>query len=224
MSMPPRCQHVKVNGVQRDSPALRRKTRCYFHERHHQEYLRVQLDRQRRAQVVEFPPLEDANAIQVSIMEVLRMVLTGAMDRKAAGTVLYGLQLASCNLARTNFRPKMAEEVVTHPSQLRECPIGYTPWDESDWKEQARKHPQDEPFPYETERAAALAKIEQEEKEEQEKQAQQEKEEQAKPAQPQKAAKAAAQPEVSPSALPPKIGPASLTAGENFSPGISTAG
>ena len=66
----PRCQHIKVNGVQCGSPALRRKAYCYFHER-------VQYERKLAAENNSaprnfgFPLLEDANSIQVALMKIV---------------------------------------------------------------------------------------------------------------------------------------------------------
>ena len=42
---PNRCQHIKVNGVQCGSPALRRNRFCFFHKRFHDERIRLSADR-----------------------------------------------------------------------------------------------------------------------------------------------------------------------------------
>ena len=45
--------------------------------------------------------LEDTDSIQIAIMRLLRFLMKGPIDRKDISTLLYGLQLASTNLART---------------------------------------------------------------------------------------------------------------------------
>jgi hypothetical protein len=107
----PRCQHVKVNGVQCGSPALRRKPHCYFHER-------VQYERDLAAENKSgqrkfgFPLLEDANSIQVALMKVIQMLGAGILDHKTAGLMLYALQTASANLRHAKFEPEDLTDVV----------------------------------------------------------------------------------------------------------------
>src|SRR6266850_979159 len=96
-TFPNRCQHIKVNGTQCGCPALRRNQLCYFHKRHHDERVQLNLDRmrddrqkdtrlkdgrtkegrtkegrtkaaRRRPVTIDLPVLEDANSIQVSLM------------------------------------------------------------------------------------------------------------------------------------------------------------
>ena len=51
------------------------------------------------------PVLEDANSIQIALMQVMRLILSGQLDPKTASLLLYALQTASSNLGRTNFEP-----------------------------------------------------------------------------------------------------------------------
>jgi hypothetical protein len=107
----PRCQHVKVNGVQCGSPALRRRAHCYFHTR-------VEHERQAATEVRDgkrsfgFPLLEDANSIQVALMKVVQMLGAGTLDHKTASLMLYALQTASYNLRNTRFEPEKLTDVV----------------------------------------------------------------------------------------------------------------
>jgi hypothetical protein len=107
----PRCQHVKVNGVQCGSPALRNKAHCFFHHRAEHERKLACEDRSGK-RTFGFPLLEDANAIQVALMKVLQWVGAGTIDHKSASLMLYGLQTASYNLRMTKFEPEKATEVV----------------------------------------------------------------------------------------------------------------
>ncbi len=93
----PRCQHVKVNGTQCGSPALRNRRRCYFHEGARIEREKFAADQFAQRRFV-LPLLEDANSVQLALMQVLQLLARGQMDHKTAGLMLYGLQTASCNL------------------------------------------------------------------------------------------------------------------------------
>jgi len=48
---------------------------------------------------LELPPFEDANSIQIALMQVVDALLHNRIDTKRAGLVLYALQTASSNLA-----------------------------------------------------------------------------------------------------------------------------
>src|SRR5271169_720005 len=104
-NFPNRCQHIKVNGTLCGSPALRRNRFCYFHKLHHEETIQLNTDRARRRRnvTIELPVLEDANSIQVMLMQIMRLIITGQIDGKSAGLLLYALQTASANLQSTNF-------------------------------------------------------------------------------------------------------------------------
>jgi len=63
----PRCQHVKVNGTQCGSPALRRRRHCYFHDRMLDGKKRFASSKEVRARPVDsMRLLEDANLVQVA--------------------------------------------------------------------------------------------------------------------------------------------------------------
>src|SRR5260370_42088495 len=61
-----RCQHIKVNGTQCGSPALREAKYCYFHMRWHASRMSVIL-KEREHWIAGLPTLEDANSIQVGL-------------------------------------------------------------------------------------------------------------------------------------------------------------
>jgi hypothetical protein len=89
----PRCGYIKVNGVPCRSPRMKDGELCYAHTR-------MALVRPEK---MDLPPLEDANSIQVGLMEVARGLTDGTMDQKTARLMLYCLQIASSNVARTTF-------------------------------------------------------------------------------------------------------------------------
>jgi hypothetical protein len=133
----PRCQHIKVNGTQCGSPALRRNRLCYFHKTWQGARIALGANRARRASAVfDLPLLEDANSIQLALMQVMRLILSGQIDGKTAGLLLYALQTASSNLARTNFEPTIKTRVVIDPRTVDQTPLGEDPWNRDDYREQ----------------------------------------------------------------------------------------
>ena len=90
-----RCAHLKTNGDRCGSPALSGKELCYFHEKALADERPVRL-----------PVLEDANAIQVSVMIVMDGLYRGNLSYQKAALLLYGLQIASYNLKQLQLAPK----------------------------------------------------------------------------------------------------------------------
>lgn len=136
LTFPNRCQHIKVNGTQCGSPALRRNRFCYFHKRHHEERIALNSDRLKAARsarraTLQLPVLEDANSIQVSLMQIMRLLVTGQLDAKTAGLLLYALQTASANLQRTTFEPNR-HHVILDPAAVDETQLGEYVWTDSD--------------------------------------------------------------------------------------------
>jgi hypothetical protein len=128
----PRCQHVKVNGVQCGSPALRNRSHCFFHTRaEHERQLAVENTEGKRS--FGFPLLEDANSIQVALMKVIQMLGAGVLDHKTASLMLYALQTASYNLRQTRFEPEKATEVVIDEDTVDLTRIKGPQWTASDF-------------------------------------------------------------------------------------------
>jgi hypothetical protein len=117
----PRCQHIKVNGLQCGSPALHHKRFCYFHQAWRQNTSRRPRENGSPAKF-ELPPLEDANSIQMALMHVTRLIVAGKIDNKQAGLLLYALQTASINLKRLTLEPDW-QKVVVNPAAVRFSPI-----------------------------------------------------------------------------------------------------
>jgi hypothetical protein len=133
----PRCEHLKVNGTQCGSPALKRNHFCFFHKRWHETRIVLNANRARRGRAaLDLPVLEDANSIQVSLMQVMRLILSGQVDPKTAGLLLYALQTASSNLSRINFEPAVKTRVVIDPRTVDQTPLGEDPWCREDFEEE----------------------------------------------------------------------------------------
>ena len=128
----PRCQHIKMNGIQCGSPALRGRRQCFFHERAREQHNRIVKSQFKQARFV-LPVLEDANAVQMALMQVMQLIAWGEIDRKVAGLLLFGLQTASANLRKVNFEPIDPTDVVIDREDIRETNIGDPQWSPEDF-------------------------------------------------------------------------------------------
>ena len=157
----PRCRHLKVNGTQCGSPALKDHRFCYFHQRWHER--KIVINRydnsrvahvsgsskrgenntrvphvsgsSRRGKAITLPCLEDANSIQIAVMEIMQLLLEGQIDQKTAGLLFYGLQIASSNLKHINFEPEIKNDIVIDPKKLRETGLAQPLWKNGDFEE-----------------------------------------------------------------------------------------
>jgi hypothetical protein len=130
----PRCQHLKVNGTQCGSPALKRNRFCFFHKRFQEERIKLNCDRARQGRAsLYLPVLEDANSIQVSLMQIMRLLASRQIDAKIASLLLYALQTATFNLRHLNIEPTHIEDVVIDRRTIDQTPIGCDQWSEEDF-------------------------------------------------------------------------------------------
>ncbi len=132
----PRCQHVKVNGTQCGSPALRWRRHCYFHNNVRRERKMI-LANTRVTRMFDLPLLEDANSVQTALMKVIQMLGSGGLDHKTAGLMLYALQTASINLRRVDFEARKTTDVVIDRDDVHRTCIGGPQWFEADFEEEA---------------------------------------------------------------------------------------
>jgi hypothetical protein len=132
----PRCQHVKMNGTQCGSPALRRRRHCFFHERIRRERAKIAADASIQ-RAFDLPLLEDANSVQMALMKVIQMLGAGRMDHKTAGLMLYALQTASINLRNATFEVDDATNVVIDRDDVHRTSLGGPQWFEEDFEAEA---------------------------------------------------------------------------------------
>ena len=143
-----RCQHIKINGTQCGSPALRRNRFCYFHKRWREHPIVLNSARSRQSKAsFDLPVLEDANSNQVALMQVMRLLLTGQIEQKTASLLLYGLQTASSNLRQTGFEPLFKQTQVIDPKTVDQTPLGENIWDNEDFEEEDEEESEDGPEP-----------------------------------------------------------------------------
>jgi hypothetical protein len=121
-----RCQHIKVNGTQCGSPALRAEKYCYFHVICHIK-VKEAISHLAELEQAMLPTLEDANSIQMGLAGVIRQLMNRDITPKTAALVLYALQTASANLKHTSFEPEPTHVVIDRECVARR-PIGATAW------------------------------------------------------------------------------------------------
>src|ERR1039457_1040102 len=108
----PRCRHIKVNGTQCGSPALRQKNFCFYHQQVRPTTVECYYDQSYPLGEITLPLFEDAHSIQTVIRQVVQMVLQKRLERKTASLLLYALQIASSNLKRMELEKPQPEQVV----------------------------------------------------------------------------------------------------------------
>ncbi len=129
----PRCQHLKMNGTQCGSPALRWRRLCFFHERIRRERAKIAKDMTAK-RGFDLPLLEDANSVQVALMKVIQMLGSGRMDHRTAGLMLYALQTASSNLRNAEFEAAVVTDVVIDRDDVHRTSIDGPQWFEEDFE------------------------------------------------------------------------------------------
>jgi hypothetical protein len=122
-----RCQHIKVNGTQCGSPALREEKLCFFHTQWTRKNREIHPEMHESRWNITLALLEDANSIQMGLGEVMRMLVTRLIDHKTAALMLYALQTASSNLKHTSFEPNPTSVVIDEECVERR-PLGATAW------------------------------------------------------------------------------------------------
>jgi hypothetical protein len=109
----PRCAHVKVDGLRCGSPRMKTGALCYTHQRMAESRLPAPPQAPRLPSMM----MEDANSIQVALMEVTRSLLAGQITEKTAGKLLYSLQIAASNLKRLTFHETPQLMAVDPPAE-----------------------------------------------------------------------------------------------------------
>jgi hypothetical protein len=66
-----------------------------------------------RAQPVHLSALEDRESVQVALSVVINALASGQMEPRQATALLYGLQIASSNLARMTSNPSPSKVVLS---------------------------------------------------------------------------------------------------------------
>jgi hypothetical protein len=110
------CGHILTNGELCNAIPLRDSNFCYWHHK-------ARARRRRHERIggpismeansgLDLPFLEDSNAIQVTIQEIMQAILDRRIDNKRAGLLLYSLQLASSNIRNLTPLPADSAKIV----------------------------------------------------------------------------------------------------------------
>lgn len=119
----PRCRHIKVNGTQCGSPALRNKNFCFYHEQDRPAPVACLFDPFQTQMKITVPFFEDAHSVQTVVRQVVLLILRDRIEMKTASTLLYALQIASANLKRMELEKPQPEQVVTNLATDSETPM-----------------------------------------------------------------------------------------------------
>jgi hypothetical protein len=108
----PRCRHIKINGTQCGSPALRNNDFCFYHQDERPVRVDCFFEGKYPISDITMPYFEDAHAIQYMLRRTVQMVLQRRIEQKTASLVFYALQIASSNLKRMELEKPQPEQVV----------------------------------------------------------------------------------------------------------------
>jgi hypothetical protein len=110
------CSHVLSNGQICNAVPMRDSNYCYWHHkararRRRSERIGGPINMEANTGL-DLPLLEDANAIQIAIQEIMHAILDRRIDAKRAGLLLYSLQLASSNIHNLQPLPLQSEPLI----------------------------------------------------------------------------------------------------------------
>jgi len=113
------CTHIKVTGVRCGSPALRGEQFCYFHQRMMRG---VQTPPNARLHPVAL--IENEEAIQASLMEVINAIARNTIDLRRADLMLKALHIAVKNSRSVHFEAhmNMVHKVPAYPASPKPAP------------------------------------------------------------------------------------------------------
>jgi len=101
----PLCQHWMATATRCGSPAMRGKQYCYSHQRQHRQDASKSAERTRQ-RWFESVPLHDPKAVQRALAQVMQRLISGQVDPRQAGQILYKLRMATLNLRSAPFSPE----------------------------------------------------------------------------------------------------------------------
>jgi len=134
----PRCAHIKTNGTQCGSPALRERRFCFFHEKWQGQQIALKAEQPPEQLSFTMPLLEDADSIQIALMQVIRLMVTRQLDPKVSGLLLYALQTASLNLRHMELQVRRPETVVIDPNAVTNTGVGADSWHTGQFRRQVQ--------------------------------------------------------------------------------------
>jgi hypothetical protein len=114
----PVCQHIKTNGTQCGSPALKENDFCFFHDQCRTVTFNYRgMYKDYTASEFHLPAFEDVHSVQFTLRQVTELILRHKINEKEAGLLLYAMQIASCNLKRLECH-KPSSEVIASEAKV----------------------------------------------------------------------------------------------------------
>jgi hypothetical protein len=115
------CRHIFISGRKCQSPALKDQSFCYFHSntRKRPSPANQPYDpyTDPKEVVLDLPQLEEADAIQLALSDVILALAANRIDARRARILIYGLQVASQN---NRHRAAIATKEETPSQTVRE--------------------------------------------------------------------------------------------------------
>ena len=129
---PKRCHHIKMNGTQCGSPAMRTERFCFFHLNTSPLNCEVRSHDLRPDENFVLPVLEDATSIQLAISQVMAYLLRDYIDVKKARVLLTACKLAAYNLKRMDTEKPTPTQMLVDVTTIPTTPMGAALWSETD--------------------------------------------------------------------------------------------
>jgi hypothetical protein len=142
----PICQHIKTNGTQCGSPALKDNDLCFFHQQCRTVTFNYRgMYKDYTASEFHLPAFEDVHSVQFTLRQVTELILRHKVNEKEAGLLLYALQIASCNLKRQEREEPNPEDITKDAkvAHAAETPEEAQYFDDLQADEIDRLHPDD---------------------------------------------------------------------------------
>ncbi len=115
------CRHIFTSGKKCQSPALKEQPFCYFHSNTRKQPRPANTPYDPyidpKETTLDLPSLEDADAIQLALSDVILALAANRIDPRRARILIYGLQIASQN---NRHRAAMAAKEETPEQTVRE--------------------------------------------------------------------------------------------------------
>jgi len=104
------CRHIFSNGHKCHSPALRGKSFCFHHAKHH-----FANGAARKTRKFPQPAITDLHSLQTAVNKAVTALSSPHIDTRRAGLLVYGLQLAAHLQARIDIAIKNARRDSIQP-------------------------------------------------------------------------------------------------------------
>jgi len=111
------CRHIFTDGHRCGSRALLHENFCYYHHAHRKPVLKRHAIKQHPdLGLKSLDDLEDRASVQLCLAEVLRRIALNSIDPRRAGLLIYGLQVASLNLPKSQPNPEPTPDIILDPT------------------------------------------------------------------------------------------------------------